>query len=264
MIKLKLSSDFFKRPTTHDIDTQYNNEYNPTKTKDFKLKKKILVNEEAPDRVEEKRFNIETRELDFTKKNRFKFIKPPPQKVFTFQQTDTLPPESNKQKSIETSRANKEDDKRLTIETRTLDFARKNRFKFIKTSPLKAFTFQKLDSLPFGNFGQGNNEATEGDKVEDTEKRELAGKPEMSKKESSKQEAFEDCVICYGRKADVICMPCGHGGACKECVLRICIKEAVCFICKKPVDNLLQVDTSRKIGNLVIVLSSIPIAETDQ
>lgn len=84
----------------------------------------------------------------------------------------------------------------------------------------------------------------------------------IPKDESKKDDINLDCVICFNQKADIVCMPCGHSGICRQCSIKVCSKEAVCFLCKKPIEQLLQIDLSRTIGDMVIVLSSISINPT--
>ena len=205
---MKMSGDFFKRPTASEIKNQYKSQPSPKKNSASKNKKKIMTFEENTEQNEaNKRSNFGNRLLDFSKKNRFKFTR---------------------QKLAQENSSNP----------------------------------AKLPEIQLGSIlqGKGRTPRDQIQKTEDTENRGL--KSEQSEK-SDNQKVLEklgpDCVICCASKADIICMPCGHSGVCRECMLRICIKDPICFMCKKTVTKLLRIDPTRQVGEMVIVLSSIPV-----
>lgn len=156
--------------------------------------------------------------------------------------------------------------KRSSLGARLLDFSKKNRFKTSKSKQTESpITKMKLPQLHHSNMSQSKETLRQKeieDRVEDTENRGLRSEQSETRPCDPEEKREEpDCVICFANKADVICMPCGHGGVCRECMLRICLKEAVCFSCKKKVYNLLRIDPARQVGEMVIVLSSIPVGE---
>lgn len=185
-----------------------------------------------------------------------------------------LPP--NK-KIIGAEETDQEDSKkRQYIEKKVIDFSAKNRFK----SPGPILKGQ-VPKVPLKQIQSGITKET---KEEETEMRDLKserknerspvpspkdelkqGKPQEkeTKVDEKKEDLNLDCVICFNQRADMVCMPCGHSGICKQCSIKVCSKEALCFLCKKPIEQLLQIDLTRTIGGMVIVLSSISISSPE-
>lgn len=223
MTKMRQSANFFKKPTLGEIKKQYNN------SKTLKSESNARLNAAIANK-----------------------------KIMGLEETD-----------------NDDMKKRQVIEQKLLDFSARNRFKGEVNLP------KKISQGILGSKGLPMNQgATAGTtKEEETEYRDLRSdrreddepndaKPACAeetaavkeKKTDQSEEINLDCVICFNQKADMVCMPCGHSGICKACSLKICSKDAACFLCKKPVEQLLQIDLTRTIGEMVIVLSSITIS----
>ena len=49
----------------------------------------------------------------------------------------------------------------------------------------------------------------------------------------SESDAQSNCLVCFEEPADVVLMPCGHGGICYSCASSICNKNRLCFLCRK-------------------------------
>lgn len=47
------------------------------------------------------------------------------------------------------------------------------------------------------------------------------------------QNSEQTCVICCEKAADVVLLPCNHGGLCYECANTIADKNPVCHFCRK-------------------------------
>lgn len=158
--------------------------------------------------------------------------------------------------------------KRQYIEKKVIDFSSRNRFK--NQTPILKGQVPKvpIKQIQEADKKETREEATEhrslkSDRKEGPPEEMAAGEAKAKEHgtgEAKKDDLNLDCVICFNQKADVVCMPCGHSGICKPCSIKVCSKEAVCFLCKKPIEQLLQIDLTRTIGDMVIVLSSISIS----
>lgn len=154
--------------------------------------------------------------------------------------------------------------KRSMVEKKVMDFSTKNKFKN-KSSILKNASHEPRLSWHETRSEVGGNKEKEHRDISSQRKKIPQSLEESVKGENVSQANFDDkkeemsldCVICFNLKADMVCMPCGHSGICKPCSLKLCSKDTLCFLCKMPIDQLLQIDLSRTIGDMVIVLSSI-------
>lgn len=220
---MKLSSNFFKRPSIGEIRKQYNAST---------TKKTSILKSESNARLAV------------------------PAPAVSNQKKIKAPPEIDADDS----------QKRQYLDKKVIDFAARNRFK----NP--AGSMHKANPPRLPEIKQITNVTNRETKDEETEQRDLktdrkdealVTTPQNQLKEvveePKKEDINLDCVICFNQKADMVCMPCGHSGICRICSIKVCSKEAVCFLCKKPIEQLLQIDLSRTIGDMVIVLSSLYI-----
>lgn len=81
----------------------------------------------------------------------------------------------------------------------------------------------------------------------------------LDAKDPKKKGDVPECVVCCSKKADAVCMPCGHGGICEDCVVKIVSKNKECYLCKEAVEVILKIDPLRSIGNMVVVLGKISL-----
>lgn len=51
----------------------------------------------------------------------------------------------------------------------------------------------------------------------------------------------EVCAVCYIQKSNSVIMDCGHGGLCFPCALKICEQNEKCYICRNPIQKILEV-----------------------
>lgn len=54
------------------------------------------------------------------------------------------------------------------------------------------------------------------------------------------------CKICFGMEPDAIFMDCGHGGVCYECSLDVWKTTEECYLCRKEIKQVLQVEVNKK------------------
>lgn len=157
-----------------------------------------------------------------------------------------------------------EDNNRLRFERRALDFSFKNRFRFeprkidrdvfAKNAEMCPPTDPRLSSKE--SQRQENNSSQADTTGQPGAEQKNTGQPQPEQKSATDN---NDCVICFAKKADAVCMPCGHGGACQSCAMKISLKNSQCFLCKKPIEVVLKIDPSKTVGNMVLVISSIQI-----
>lgn len=58
-------------------------------------------------------------------------------------------------------------------------------------------------------------------------------------------EGNDNCIICYTNEPNIIIEPCGHGGMCQGCMLNLIQKEKICPFCRKSMDHIYIVKTSK-------------------
>ncbi|CAD8071274.1 unnamed protein product [Paramecium primaurelia] len=74
------------------------------------------------------------------------------------------------------------------------------------------------------------------------------------KQEQQNQNTQKLCLVCYEKESNMINMPCGHGGFCKECCEQLLSKSEVCYLCRKPVTHSLQIQEVQNRESLVEVI----------
>eukprot|EP01017_Pseudomicrothorax_dubius_P004065 TRINITY_DN10732_c0_g1_i3.p1 TRINITY_DN10732_c0_g1~~TRINITY_DN10732_c0_g1_i3.p1 ORF type:complete len:155 (+),score=20.21 TRINITY_DN10732_c0_g1_i3:64-528(+) len=50
------------------------------------------------------------------------------------------------------------------------------------------------------------------------------------------------CCVCYCAEPDGVFLECGHGGLCFECALGIWEKVDECYLCRSPIQQVIQLD----------------------
>lgn len=56
---------------------------------------------------------------------------------------------------------------------------------------------------------------------------------DLSLEELPKAEEDTQCTICFGREAEGVFMPCGHGGFCTPCAVEVFESHGLCPLCRK-------------------------------
>lgn len=88
--------------------------------------------------------------------------------------------------------------------------------------------------------------------------------PEELRKESQEEEKTESfnekqpqkqdtqsqttCLICFDKDADAVIMDCGHGGICYGCCIELFKKKQGCYLCRKPILQVLQIEINKGSG----------------
>ncbi|CAD8079063.1 unnamed protein product [Paramecium sonneborni] len=76
----------------------------------------------------------------------------------------------------------------------------------------------------------------------------------QNKQEQQNQNSQKLCLVCYEKESNMINMPCGHGGFCKECCEQLLSKSELCYLCRKPVTHSLQIQEIQNRESLVEVI----------
>lgn len=229
-----MSSGFFKKPTKKEV------------IKSFQAKENITTTEtciKTPDERELKHFKSKKSIIN--------------------------PPDSMK------NQVDREDANRYKIEERLMNFTLKNRFKTTSTlntlSELSARTQQgqgekktPKQTSPLSKIEglqeKTSDEVKEGAKVSPRfAEIEIKRSPEREEKSPQSKISAPECLICCSNIANAVCMPCGHGDACYDCLIKHSQKNKQCFICKQDTTNIIMIEPKRSVGNLVLVLKSTEI-----
>jgi len=67
------------------------------------------------------------------------------------------------------------------------------------------------------------------------------------------------CVLCYVNPPSCVFIPCGHGGHCFDCASKVLKQNKKCFICRREVEKLLQIDENLIYDDLAKVLKIFAI-----
>ena len=54
----------------------------------------------------------------------------------------------------------------------------------------------------------------------------------------------QECLICFDLPPDAVFMDCGHGGICYSCALDVWKKNSECFLCRKEIRCVYQLEQS--------------------
>jgi len=68
------------------------------------------------------------------------------------------------------------------------------------------------------------------------------------------------CILCYEKEPNAVLMPCGHGGMCYDCCIKMWKNGEVCHLCRETITEVLQVAQDRfKKGTFSIVSATFPL-----
>lgn len=83
--------------------------------------------------------------------------------------------------------------------------------------------------------------------------------PKTAKKDAPNDKdsinAPQTCLICFDNESDAVIMHCGHGGVCYTCCIALWRKNQGCYLCRKPISQVLQVDLKVPHGDKIKVIS---------
>ena len=72
------------------------------------------------------------------------------------------------------------------------------------------------------------------------------------------------CLICFENQPDSVFMECGHGGMCYTCATDIFKKTAECYLCRKPIKQVLLLDLKNKDGHYYKVKASTRMVNANE
>ena len=70
---------------------------------------------------------------------------------------------------------------------------------------------------------------------------------------------FQECNICFCNLSDAVSLPCGHGGLCYDCAVKVLRLNTQCSLCRKTVKQVLKVDLNTVFETYIRVLSTTHI-----
>eukprot|EP01017_Pseudomicrothorax_dubius_P009688 TRINITY_DN1333_c0_g1_i6.p1 TRINITY_DN1333_c0_g1~~TRINITY_DN1333_c0_g1_i6.p1 ORF type:complete len:677 (-),score=99.08 TRINITY_DN1333_c0_g1_i6:48-2078(-) len=84
--------------------------------------------------------------------------------------------------------------------------------------------------------------------------------PDQDKQENDLEtkrldQSVSNCLVCFDRQPDAVIMDCGHGGLCYECAVELWEKTDACYLCRKPLTQILQVDLATRAEDVLKILS---------
>eukprot|EP01017_Pseudomicrothorax_dubius_P025024 TRINITY_DN2667_c0_g1_i1.p1 TRINITY_DN2667_c0_g1~~TRINITY_DN2667_c0_g1_i1.p1 ORF type:complete len:274 (+),score=50.13 TRINITY_DN2667_c0_g1_i1:82-822(+) len=84
-----------------------------------------------------------------------------------------------------------------------------------------------------------------------------AKEPVAKEKEENNpvDQSVSTCLVCFDRSPDAVVMPCGHGGLCYDCAVEIWEKTEECYLCRKPVTQILQIDLASRNADVMKIIS---------
>jgi len=83
------------------------------------------------------------------------------------------------------------------------------------------------------------------------------GKEALPSAHNMTDRSVSACLICFDKQPDAVFMECGHGGVCYECSLEVWKATNECYLCRKPIAQVLQLDLKNySKSNVIKVLSS--------
>lgn len=62
------------------------------------------------------------------------------------------------------------------------------------------------------------------------------------------------CVICYDGAADHVVLPCGHGGYCRSCAVKVFVRPpSQCPVCRERLKAVVKVSLDTPIGESSVI-----------
>eukprot|EP01017_Pseudomicrothorax_dubius_P036309 TRINITY_DN518_c0_g1_i5.p1 TRINITY_DN518_c0_g1~~TRINITY_DN518_c0_g1_i5.p1 ORF type:complete len:631 (-),score=122.51 TRINITY_DN518_c0_g1_i5:99-1991(-) len=77
-----------------------------------------------------------------------------------------------------------------------------------------------------------------------------------SARQSSADKSVSSCLICFDGVPDAVFLDCGHGGICYECAKELWLKTGECYLCRKNIIQILQIELDALDGKVIKVKSS--------
>lgn len=141
-------------------------------------------------------------------------------------------------------------------------------------SPSPKYTlnlFAVPDPTPVEEDGKKDVQKEEGEREPEAEESEksLPEKEKEQEKENDKDKEKEkvivppECTLCVTKFANVVLLPCGHGGLCEGCLLKAYSKSTECYMCKAFIEKAVRIDPTRQVGDMVIVVGEVAFTGDD-
>ena len=89
-------------------------------------------------------------------------------------------------------------------------------------------------------------EELEEEKDKEQREEEEAERREEENGNNSPNKSVNLCLVCYDSPPDAVFMDCGHGGICYKCSLELSKATGECFLCRKPIKQVLKYDLKER------------------
>eukprot|EP01017_Pseudomicrothorax_dubius_P023116 TRINITY_DN2480_c0_g2_i1.p1 TRINITY_DN2480_c0_g2~~TRINITY_DN2480_c0_g2_i1.p1 ORF type:complete len:544 (+),score=21.33 TRINITY_DN2480_c0_g2_i1:66-1697(+) len=177
---------------------------------------------------------------------------------------DALSPGSASSRSRGFSRAIKEHSPREVRVNRSLDHkieedeheSASQEPNFNKTMIEKRHTrFNLEEPLPITDFTKKNPSVNNSLVVAESGQGPVGGPLEQSN---------TACVICFEKFPDAVLLDCGHGGICYDCAIDIWQRNEECYLCRKPVVQILQMEIATRHQEVIKIISYTDKIEVEE
>jgi hypothetical protein len=64
---------------------------------------------------------------------------------------------------------------------------------------------------------------------------------QAEKTENAEAMEATNCSVCVDAKADSVMIPCGHGGLCNACAIKMWERSKVCYLCRVEIEVVAQI-----------------------
>ena len=72
-----------------------------------------------------------------------------------------------------------------------------------------------------------------------------------NRKENEENNSVKECLVCMANECDSVFLPCGHGGICNKCALKLLESEAGCHICRVKIERVIKMRGNLDFGAVV-------------
>lgn len=100
------------------------------------------------------------------------------------------------------------------------------------------------------DFSRESNKSEGLDAIEEEKHESFKAEDEKDREIPQKQDSQSQttCLICFDKDADAVIMDCGHGGICYGCCVELFKKKQGCYLCRKPILQVLQIEINKISG----------------
>ncbi|OMJ74875.1 hypothetical protein SteCoe_26128 [Stentor coeruleus] len=71
--------------------------------------------------------------------------------------------------------------------------------------------------------------------------------PQESEEKGNNNSSIKDCLICCSNVCDSVLVPCGHGGICNDCSIKLLESGKDCHICRSSIEKVLKINSKENV-----------------